>query len=69
MKKKTMHLGFTMCSRMSRMVMGTGHWGKQMRNTDIQCVQEVCAQSECEDIPRDFTEVLKGRKKTIIRLV
>ena len=35
-----------------------------MRNTRIQCVQDDCEESDCEDIPIDFTELLREKKKT-----
>ena len=61
---RNIHLGCTMCSRISRLVMWTGNWGRQMRNTGIQCVQEDCEESDCEDIPIDYRVIERKEENT-----
>ena len=51
-----------MCCRSKRLVQGVGHWGRQVRN--VQCVQEIETESECEEVPKEFTEMVRGAEKT-----
>ena len=52
----------TMCCRTRRKVQGTGYWGKQVRG--IQGELEIVQEIECEDVPRDFLELVKSKDKT-----